>query len=133
MGPKGVVSPFNASKNAGKPPVPTTCYAYNGELVTCPQGHHACAVISGSPVVVQIAMKLALDALEGKPTPPKNHVVPVPLTLSITDNIKLKAPSIVTVERIVLGKNACPNLPPGLALPYTLPQYKITPQQAAGR
>ena len=57
---------FNAFKQAGKRDVPATCYGYNGELGACAQSGRACAVLSGSPVVMQIAMKVALDKLEGE-------------------------------------------------------------------
>ena len=36
----------------------------------------------------------------------------------------------VQTQYVKLGGNAFPDLAPGLALPYTLPQYKTTPQQA---
>jgi ribose transport system substrate-binding protein len=127
---------FNAFRAAGKKTVPTTCYGYNGELVACAHANHKCAILTGSPIVVQIALKLALDALQHKPVPPKNTIVPVPMTLYITRNTqsgfhpKTKG---VKIETIKLGKNAYPNLPPGLALPFTLPQYHITARQAAGR
>jgi ribose transport system substrate-binding protein len=127
---------FNAFKAAGKPAVPTTCYGYNGELVGCAQGHYTCAALSGAPTVVQIALKLGLDAAEGKKTTSKSGIVRMPMTLFLTGpTVKLNVPksSNVTVEKVVLGKNAFPQLAPGLALPYTLPQYEITPQQAAGR
>jgi ribose transport system substrate-binding protein len=125
---------FNAFKAAGKGAVPATCYGYNGELTACSKNGRKCAVLSGSPVVMQIGMKLALDALEGRPTPPKNKWVPVPMTLFITKNpaVNLKG-SGVNIEVMKAGKNFFPNLPAGLALPYTLPQYKITPKQAAGK
>ena len=54
---------FNAFKQAGKGDVPATCYGYNGEIGACAQSGRACAVLSGSPVVMQIGMKLALDKL----------------------------------------------------------------------
>lgn len=125
---------FNAFKQAGKADVPATCYAYNGEIGACAQSGRACAILSGSPVVMQIGMKLALDALEGRKTPPKNRWVPVPMTLYITGSPKVNlSGSGVNVEIIKRGKNFFPSLPPGLALPYTLKQYPITPQQAAGK
>jgi ribose transport system substrate-binding protein len=126
---------FNAFKNAGKPAVPATCYGYNGELVACAKGHYSCAILTGSPIVVQQAMELGLNAVEGKPTPPKNKVIPVLMKLYVTNmaQVKLVSP-VVQVEQIQIGKNCFPALAPGLALPYTLPRYStITPQQAAGR
>ena len=125
---------FNAFKNAGKKAVPATCYGYNGELVACGRGGHQCAILTGSPVVVQIAMELALKAVKGQATPAKSVTVPVPMTLYVTNKAAFH-PRVhnVQVVQIVVGKNAYPNLAPGLALPITLPRYHITPQQAAGR
>jgi ribose transport system substrate-binding protein len=125
---------FNAFKQAGKPAVPATCYGYNGELGACAQKGHQCAILSGSPVVMQIAMKAALDVLEGKPAPPKDKIIPVPMTLfvSATPKVSVKVPG-VKVEVLKKGVNFFPNLPPGLALPYTLPQYKIAAKDAVGK
>jgi ribose transport system substrate-binding protein len=124
---------FNAFKQAGMALVPCTAYGYNGELVACVQNKVPCAILSGSPVVVQIAMKLALDALEGKATPPKSKVVAVPMYLFLTGpKIHLENAGVET-QYVKLGSNAFPDLAPGLALPYTLTQYKITPQQAAAK
>jgi ribose transport system substrate-binding protein len=124
---------FNAFKNAGKKAVPATCYAYNGELVGCQRGH-TCAALTGSPVVVQLAMELALNAVQGKPTPSKSVTQPVPMFLYVTNKAQFH-PQIggVKIVQIQLGKNAYPSLAPGLALPITLARYPITPQQAAGR
>jgi ribose transport system substrate-binding protein len=125
---------FNAFKQAGKPAVPATCYGYNGELGACAAPGHACAILSGSPVVMQIAMKVALDVLQGKPAPPKNKIIPVPMTLfiSATPKVSVSVPG-VKVEVLKKGVNYFPNLPPGLALPYTLPQYKIAARDAVGK
>lgn len=125
---------FNAFKNAGKKAVPTTCYGYNGELVACGRAGHQCAILTGSPIVVQIAMELALKAVQGQTTPSTSVTVPVPMTLYVTNKAAFH-PRVhnVTIVQIQLGKNAYPNLPPGLALPFTLARYHITPQQAAGR
>src|SRR5208283_3312969 len=118
---------------AGKPIVPTTCYGYNGEMVSCVQMKASCAILSGSPVVVQIALKLALDAVEGKATPPTSQTQPVPLTLFFTGpHIALTNPGVTTAS-VVLGTNASPNPPPGLALPFSLPQSKISPMEGAGK
>jgi len=125
---------FNAFKQAGKDPVPATCYGYNGELGACAQPGHACAILSGSPVVMQIAMKVALDVLDGKPAPPKSKIIPVPMTLfiSATPKVSVNVPG-VKVEFLKKGVNFFPNLPPGLALPYTLPQYPIAAKDAVGK
>lgn len=125
---------FNALQQAGKSPVPATCYAYNGELSACAQPGHQCAILSGSPVVMQIAMKEALDVLDGKANPPKDKIIPVPMTLYITAEPKVQlGGSGVDVQVLQAGKNFFPDLPPGLALPFTLDQFPITAQQAAGK
>jgi len=129
---------FNAFKDAGKPAVPATCFAYNGELVACAKKTgHECAILSGSPEVIQTCMQIALKILQGKGKaykPGPSHVYPIPLYLFVTDLSKVHLGSVkgLTIEQIKLGKNAYPNLPPGLALPYSYPQYPITAQQAAG-
>jgi hypothetical protein len=41
----------------------------------------------------------------------------------------------INTETLEAGKNFFPDLPPGMALPYTLPDYaaNITANQAAGK
>ncbi len=124
---------FNAFKQAGKKVVPTTCYGYNGELVACAKLKAPCAILSGAPIVVQQALKLGLDAMDGKPVPSKSKDIPVAWTVYVSGPaVKIDNPG-GDVQRIVIGKNAFPALAPGLALPYTLPQYKISAQQAAAK
>lgn len=127
---------FTAFKNAGISTLPaTTCYGYNGELVACAQKHAKCAILTGSPEVVQIAMKTALDVLDGSAKPPTSQTIPVPMTLYTSSSSAFhptQNPANVTIENIVPGKNAYPTLPPGLALPFSQPQYSITANQAAG-
>jgi ribose transport system substrate-binding protein len=129
---------FNAFKDAGKKAVPATCFAYNGELVACAKKtHHECAILSGSPEVIQTCMEMALKILQGKGSqfkPGPNHVYPIPLYLFVTNlaKVNLGHPKGLTVEQIKLGTNAFPNLPPGLALPWSYPRYPITAKQAAG-
>jgi ribose transport system substrate-binding protein len=127
---------FKAFQNAGiKALPPTTCYGYNGELVACAKDHAKCAILTGSPEVVQIAMKTALDALDGAAKPPTSKTIPVPMTLYTSSSAGFhpkQNPVNVKIDNIVLGKNAYPQLAPGLALPFSLPQYAITAKQAAG-
>lgn len=127
---------FKAFQNAGISATPaTTCYGYNGELVACVKQKAKCAVLTGSPEVVQIAEKTALDALDGTSKPSTSVVIPVPMTLYTSNSSAFTAktnPANVEIHNIVLGQNAFPNLPPGLALPVTQPQYAITAQQASG-
>ena len=124
---------FNAFKQAGLKNVPCTAYGYNGELVACARLNTPCAILSGSPIVIQIAMKLGLNAMDRKAVPARSTQVPVPWTLYVSGPpVTIENPGGV-VQRIQINKNAFPALAPGLALPYTLPQYKITAQQAAAK
>jgi ribose transport system substrate-binding protein len=134
---QGYCSPaFKAFEQAGISELPAaTCYGYNGELVSCVEEKADCAVLTGSPVVVQIAMELALGVLEGD-APPTEDVVPVPMKLYVTNADEFQPtenPANVEIEQIELGENAYPDLPPGLALPISKDEYDITPEQAAGK
>ena len=125
---------FNAFKADGITKLPAaTCFGYNGELLACAQDHAKCAILTGSPVVVQIALKLALDVLDGTSKPSTAMTVPVPMLLytSGTPGFKpMQNPGKLGIQQIVVGKNCYPQLAPGLALPFTLPQYAITASQA---
>jgi ribose transport system substrate-binding protein len=134
---QGYCSPaFKAFQQAGISELPAaTCYGYNGELVSCIEEKADCAVLTGSPVVVQIAMELALKVLEGD-APSTEDVVPVPMKLYVTNADEFQPadnPADVEIEQIELGENAYPDLPPGLALPFSKDEYDITPEQAAGK
>lgn len=125
---------FNAFKSAGKPRVPTTCVGYNGQLLACAEKESKCAVLSASPMVVQLAMKLALEVLEGKETPDTSEIVRVPMTLFVTKGTEFSPkenPANVEMETIKVGENAFTDLPPGLALPVSSPEFNITPEQFA--
>lgn len=114
---------FNATKTAGLWGVLAACFAYNGEMQACADGNK-CAVLSAAPTVMQMAMKLALDALGGKEVPlrprccsrtRRSSPPPIRLSPSRTSRSKRGLPEA--------GKNFYPDLPPGMALPYTLPEY----------
>ena len=125
---------FTAFKDDGVSALPAaTCFGYNGELLACAQDHAKCAILTGSPVVVQIALKLALDVLDGSSKPSTATTVPVPMLLYTSGTPGFKPtqnPGNLGIDPIVVGKNCYPSLAPGLALPFTLPQYNITAAQA---
>lgn len=134
---------FNALKAAGKAPVPTVCYGYNGEMAACARSGYQCALLTNTPAQVQLAMKLALNILQGKQKKPaggpaQKDWIPYPMDLyvSSTPRVALAAAGNVTkVEVLKAGVNFFPNLAPGLSVPYTLPEFAsaITPQAAAGK
>ena len=140
---EGYCSPaFNALRAAGLKPVPVVCYAYNGEMEACAQAGHQCALLTNTTGQVQLAMQLALNILEKKVARPhggeaQQYWISYPMYVytSATPQLALSSSGMVTaVQTLKSGLNFFPNLPAGLSLPYTLPQFatNITPQQAAG-
>lgn len=126
---------FNALKAAGKPPVPAVCYGYNGEMTACAQGHQ-CAILTNTPGEVQLAMKMALDILNGGKAPKHgNTIIPYPMYMYVTASPHVKLQSKVPAQVLKPNVNYFPKLAAGLSLPYTLPEYakQITAQQAAGK
>lgn len=128
---------FSAFKQAGKKLVACTAYSYNGELVACVQNKVPCAALSASTDIVQVAMKLGLDVMEGKSAVTKGGYLQEPMTLFLTGPkvplVNIGPASTLHVEYVKLGVNAFPKLAPGLMLPYTLAQYKISPEEAAAK
>lgn len=142
---QGYCSPvFNALKNANLKALPVTCYAYNGEIEFCAQEGRQCALSTGAPTGIQIAMKLALDILDGKADPPKDKVVPNPVSIYVTNAKEFKPKEDFGIPVVQLkvdecgsevpdAGTGCSNLPPGMAMPYTLPEYPISGLAAAGK
>jgi ribose transport system substrate-binding protein len=131
---------FNALKAAGKSPVPSVCYGYNGEMTACAQPDHQCALLTNTTGQVQLAMKLALDILQGKQPKPhggpdKQNWISYPMYMyESAPSVDVTSGLVTKVEVLKEGANFFPQLPTGLSLPYTLPEYAqyITPQAAAG-
>lgn len=131
---------FNALKAAGKPAVPSVCYGYNGEMTACATGGNKCALLTNTTGQVQQAMKLALDVLQGKAAKPhggpdKANWISYPMYMyESAPNVDVTTGLVTKVEVLKEGTNYFPQLPTGLSLPYTLPEYAqyITPQAAAG-
>jgi ribose transport system substrate-binding protein len=127
---------FNATKAAGLSGVAATCFAYNGEMKACADGNK-CAVLSASPAVMQLAMQIALDALDGKAVPPTSQMIyQDDATLFTTAEPAVTLDDVkVRTETLAAGKNFFPDLSPGMALPYTRPQFadRITANQAVGK
>jgi ribose transport system substrate-binding protein len=135
---------FNAEAAAHHPAVPATCFAYNGEVQACAKSGRACAIETGAPTGIQIAMKTALDILDGKSNPPKKKVIPNPQLIYVTNKAQFhpKKTFGIPIAQIKVAKcgnnvppagTVCSDLPPGMAMPFTLPQYKISGHQAVGK
>jgi ribose transport system substrate-binding protein len=142
---QGYCSPVeNALKSAGLQPLPVTCYGYNGELRQCVVNHWQCGVSTGAPTGIQIAMKTALDILDGKANPPKNKVIANPEWIYVTGSPSFHPKKtfgipVVQVTQRTCGTKTpppgttCSDLPAGMAMPFTLPAYPVSGLAAAGK
>ncbi|HEY1369444.1 MAG TPA: substrate-binding domain-containing protein [Gaiellaceae bacterium] len=142
---QGYCSPVeNALKSAGLKPLPVTCYGYNGELRQCVVNHWQCGVSTGAPTGIQIAMKTALDILDGKANPPKNVVIKNPEWIYVTNKASFHPkktfgiPIVQITQRECGAKTpppgtTCSDLPAGMAMPFTLPQFHVSGLEAAGK
>jgi ribose transport system substrate-binding protein len=135
---------FNAEAAAHHKPVPATCFAYNGEVQACAKAGRQCAIETGAPTGIQIAMKTALDILDGKINPPKKKVIPNPQLIFVTNKAQFHPKKtfgipVVQIKVAKCGNSAppagtvCSDLPPGMAMPFTLPAYKISGHLAVGK
>lgn len=142
---QGYCSPVeNALKAAGLAALPVTCYGYNGELRQCIVNHWLCGVSTGAPTGIQIAMKTALDILDGKANPPKNKVIPNPEWIYVTNKASFHPKKtfgipVVQIKQIKCGTKppppgtTCSDLPAGMAMPFSLPAYPVSGLAAAGK
>jgi ribose transport system substrate-binding protein len=131
---------FTALSHAGLSPVPATCFGYNGSMQVCAQTGHACAAETGSPTSIQVAMTLALSIIEkksfeGKAVPARGTTIPNPQYIYVTNaaTFKPKQTFGIPILQIAAGKTFYPNLPPGVALPLSLSQYKVNVSQEVGQ
>jgi ribose transport system substrate-binding protein len=123
---------MKALEDAGRPLVPVTAFSYNGTAVACAQTDGAKCILGSNPAYLSSeAIKLAVDILDGKPKPADRHVL-VNGDFITTDPIKSELYPEAVFQKIEIGKNAFPELPPGLTLPITPDWVDITAQEAAG-
>jgi ribose transport system substrate-binding protein len=123
---------LNALKQAGKGPVPVTAFSYNGSAVDCAKTAGASCILGANPAYLSAeAIRLAVAILDEKvPNNPRNIYIYTPYPT--THPTKITGYGYSKQDKIVLGKNAFPNLPRGLTLPVTPPWIKITAKEAAG-
>lgn len=122
---------IKALEDAGRKLVPVIGGSYNISAVTCAQTPGAACILGSNPPYLSAeAMKLAVEILNGK-TPHEKHILMTGPFLS-TNPAPLTLFSDVAMEKIEVNKNAFPNLPPGLALPFSPNWVEITAQEAAG-
>jgi ribose transport system substrate-binding protein len=122
---------MKAFQDAGRKLVPITGSAFNLSTVTCVQTPGAsCFLASNPPYLSAEALKLAVAVLDGK-APSQKHIF-VSSPFLTTDPMPSKAVPDAVIEKIVIGKNAFPNLAPGLSLPFSPDWLEIKPQEIAG-
>jgi ribose transport system substrate-binding protein len=123
---------LNALKQAGKDPVPITAFSYNGSAVDCAKTAGASCILGANPAYLSAeAIRLAVAILDKRvPNNPRNIYIYTPYPT--TNPMKITGYGYSKMDKIVLGKNAFPNLPRGLTLPVTPPWIKITAKEAAG-
>jgi ribose transport system substrate-binding protein len=126
------VGAIKALQEAGRKIVPIVGFSYNISAVTCAQTAGAECMLGTNPAYLSAdALRLAVDILDGKPKPPKLVELESPrLTTDLLPGDYTKG---VTFEKIVIGKNAFPEQPPGLTLPVNPDWLDITPQDVAGK
>lgn len=123
---------MQALKDAGRPMVPVTAFSFNGSAVACGQVEGAsCILASNPPYLSAEAIKLAVEILDTG-NRPKDRAIIVTNDFFSTNPIESKLFPGTPVQQIELGKNAFPDLSPGLFLPVSPSWVEITPQEAAG-
>jgi ribose transport system substrate-binding protein len=122
---------IRALQDAGRKLVPVTGGSFNLTALTCAQTPGAeCILASNPPYLSAEALKLAVTILDGNPPASKHIYLHAPL-LS-TDPIPSKLYPEFPMIKLEVNKNAFPNLPPGLSLPFSPDWVEITPQEASG-
>ncbi len=126
------VGAIKALQEAGRKVVPVVGFTYNISAVTCAQTPGAKCILGANPAYLSCdALRMAVDILDGKPKPAKSIQLESPRL--VTDLLPGDYTKGVKFEKIVIGKNAFPNEPPGLTLPVSPDWMQITPQEVAGK
>jgi ribose transport system substrate-binding protein len=123
---------IQALKDANRPLVPIVMFAYNGSATACAkEAGLKCLIYTHPPYLSAEALKLAVDILSGAKPPDTTVMRDYPrLTTDVLSSDKFSEGS--TFEKLEIGKNVFPDLPPGLVLPSSPDWIDITPQEAAG-
>jgi ribose transport system substrate-binding protein len=123
---------IQALKDANRPLVPIVMFAYNGSATACAtETGLKCLIYTHPPYLSAEALKLAVDILDGAKPPDTTVMRDYPrLTTDVISSDKFSEGS--SFEKLEIGKNVFPDLPPGLVLPASPDWIDITPQEAAG-
>jgi ribose transport system substrate-binding protein len=122
---------IQALKDAGRPLVPIVMFAYNGSATACAtEPGLKCLVYTHPPYLSADAIKMAVDILDGHP--PANKLTENDYPRLTTDAVQADFSPGTVFEKLEVGKNVFPDLPPGLVLPVSPSWIDITPQEASG-
>jgi ribose transport system substrate-binding protein len=122
---------IKALQDAGRKIVPVTGSSFNLSTVTCAQTPGAaCILTSNPPYLSAEALKLAVSILDGN-VPAQKHIF-VGSPFLTTDPMPSKVFPDAVIEKIEIGKNAFPDLAPGLCLPFSPGWVEIKPQELSG-
>ena len=123
---------MQALKDAGRPLVPMTAFSFNGSAVACGGEGASCILGSNPPFLSAEAIKLAVEILDSGKRP-ENRAIIYKNDFFATELLPSKLFPGTEVQKIELGKNAFPDLSPGLFLPVSPTWVEITPEEAAGK
>lgn len=123
------VGAIAALKAAGDKPVPMVAATFNETMLACVQDHIGCLMSVNPTWLSGLAMKYAVDVLDGKigKTARWVHDEVPPYS---TNNVQIPGAHVKTVP-VKIGVNVYPKMPGTLTLPVSPPWAKITPQEAS--
>lgn len=124
---------IQALKDAGRPLVPIVMFAYNGSASACATETEPglkCFIYTHPPYLSADAIKLAVDVLDGKAPADKTVLADYPRLT--TDIVSGDFSAGAVFQKLEIGKNVFPDLPPGLVLPVSPDWLDITPGEASG-
>lgn len=120
-----------ALQEAGRKLVPITAAAFNGTALTCLKDKVPCILGPNPPYLSAVALRLAVDVLDGHKPPSTTMLVETPLLT--TDPVDAAYTGSTKPEKIEIGRTAFPDDPPGLSLPVSPDWVQITPAEALGK
>jgi len=122
---------ITALQSAGRKLVPIAAAAFNGTAIECIKTATPCILGPNPPYLSAVAMKLAVDVLDGHA--PADKMVLVETPLLTTDPVDADYTGTAKPEKIAVGTTAFPDLPPGLSIPVTPDWVQITASEALGK
>jgi len=125
---QGYTTPVIQALQAAKHPmVPMSGFDYNGDMLMVLKNNVKAIMANNIPGLSAIALKTAIDILDG--TPPEKHIVVDPMFLATDTSIDVGVPLV----KIELGKTCWEDKPDGFdwpVLPENFP-VQLTPEEAA--